>query len=729
MNAATTLIAIQKYFGSNLMIFPRNRISVAVCLAMISFSARAQTTVDDGKIQVVELKGTVPSDVSTASKTVVGRQELTKYGDVLLVDTLKRVSGISFVAGELRMRGLGGGYTQILINGDPAPPGFSIANLSPDLVERVDIIRGATADLSAQGVAGTVNIILRRSVSSKQQELKLNAMKDNSGWSPNATLQVSDKSEVLSYTVTMVAKHSLTREDVHTDINVVDSQGQPLSSRQTRQVNDLSVDGVSLAPRLTWVPSSNDSFVWQSFVEALRSKYVFLADETVYIGDPSEYPDNSGGTSSRFSTLRTDVNWTHRIDGGGKLDTKIQFNHRERSSNFDFLGGGSDSGTLFRIIDSTAIDKAWTTSGKYLVPLMGAHGFAVGWDASYTQRHEGRFQSDSAPTKPIRAYLAEEYDAVVRTVAGYAQDEWNVSANWLIYLGMRWEWLNTKSDSNVLAPVQNTASVLSPVLQSVYKLPWGASDKLRVSLSRTFKPPATASLMSRRFTVNNDNGPTNPDRQGNPSLLPELTWGIDAGLEHAFAGGGQMALTAYGKKISQVVVPEIYVSNGAWVTAPVNGGKASARGFEVDVSFPLKNIIASAPALDIRANFSRNWSRLTFADGSSGRLPDQVPYTANLGFDYTRSKDLQIGANLNASGAIASRITDSLSKHLSGTRTLDVYAAWTLNPRARIRISGVNLLQRQALTENIYTYSKSTERRLEYVAGNRAIKIVYEMKL
>ncbi len=711
------------------MIILRSRISFAVYLAMLSFGARAQAIASEGSPQVVEVKGTAPVDAGTASKIVVGRQELSKYGDALLVDSLKRVAGISFVGGELRMRGLGGGFTQILINGDPAPPGFSIANLSPDLVERVDIIRGATADLAAQGVAGTVNVILRRSVSDKQRELKLNAGRDNAGWSPSATLQLAGKGEQMSYTVAMVGKRGLERDDAYTDINVVDAQGLPTSSRQTRKFSDLTVDGISLAPRLSWALSKNDSVVWQSFVEALHTKYAFRADEVVYLGSPSTYPDNSGGSTSRFGTVRSDVNWTRRIDGGGKLDTKIQFNRVQRSSNYDFLGGGSDSGTLLRVIDSNAIDQAWTSTGKYLVPLVGAHAFAIGWNASQTQRHEGRFQTDTTTAEPAGVNLVEEYDAVVRTAAGYAQDEWNISANWQVYLGMRWEWLSTHSDSNVLVPVKNTSSIASPVLQSVYKLPWGTGSKLHASLNRTFKAPATASLLPRRFTVNNDNGPTNPDRQGNPNLLPELAWGIDAGLEHAFTGGGQMALTAYGRNIHQVVVQQIYLNNGAWVTAPTNGGKATARGFEVDLSFPLKNIMPSAPALDIRANFARNWSRLEFASGALGRLPDQVPYTANIGFDYTGGKDWQMGANLNASGATASRLTDNVSKHVSGTRMLDVYAAWTLSARARLRISGVNLLQRPALTDTTYVDSQITDRRLEHVNGNRAIKVAYELKL
>ena len=68
---------------------------------------------------------------------------------------LKRQPGISVVngiggrGGEIRMRGLGKGYTQILLNGDPAPDGFSLDGLAPELVERIEIQRAATADQGA----------------------------------------------------------------------------------------------------------------------------------------------------------------------------------------------------------------------------------------------------------------------------------------------------------------------------------------------------------------------------------------------------------------------------------------------------------------------------------------------------------------------------------------------------------------------------------------------------
>ena len=47
----------------------------------------------------------------TATKIVVTEEEIVKYGDTQLADVLKRQPGITLTSGDIRMRGLGSGYT------------------------------------------------------------------------------------------------------------------------------------------------------------------------------------------------------------------------------------------------------------------------------------------------------------------------------------------------------------------------------------------------------------------------------------------------------------------------------------------------------------------------------------------------------------------------------------------------------------------------------------------
>jgi iron complex outermembrane receptor protein len=107
---------------------------------------------------------------SVVGLTVLGRDELDRAGDTSVLDVLARVAGIDIDGEQPRLRGLGGGYTQILLNGEPAPPGFALDQLAPADIERIEVIKGPTAEFG--GVAGTINVILRRAPRLRQTELR-----------------------------------------------------------------------------------------------------------------------------------------------------------------------------------------------------------------------------------------------------------------------------------------------------------------------------------------------------------------------------------------------------------------------------------------------------------------------------------------------------------------------------------------------------------------------------
>jgi outer membrane receptor for ferrienterochelin and colicins len=132
---------------------------------------------------------------------VYGREELDKYGDTNVGDVLKRLPGVSMQGNAPRMRGLGAGYTLILINGDPAPPGFQFDQLNPAQVERIEVSRGGTADRSAQAVAGTINIILKDAPRVAQRDLRLGAGFNAVRPTGSATFTLGERSGGVGYSL------------------------------------------------------------------------------------------------------------------------------------------------------------------------------------------------------------------------------------------------------------------------------------------------------------------------------------------------------------------------------------------------------------------------------------------------------------------------------------------------------------------------------------------------
>jgi hypothetical protein len=97
------------------------------------------------------------------------------------------------------------------------------------------------------------------------------------------------------------------------------------------------------------------------------------------------------------------------------------------------------------------------------------------------------------------------------------------------------------------------------------------------------------------------------------------------------AGKSSLLKKMTGGKVTPA--PVIGVETDATVIPPANGGVANVHGIEVDARVPLKASVAGGTAVELRANLSRNWSRVEGLVGPDSRLGNQAPLTANLGLD------------------------------------------------------------------------------------------------
>jgi iron complex outermembrane receptor protein len=135
----------------------------------------------DAVLKTVEIRANRESEtrrLSTAAKTVVGREEIERYGDSSMGELLKRLPGIISSGrpgrgGPPALRGLGNGYTQIMIDGERAPRGFSLEDMLPEQVERIEIMRSPTAETGARAIAGTINIITREGFRIRLNDLRV----------------------------------------------------------------------------------------------------------------------------------------------------------------------------------------------------------------------------------------------------------------------------------------------------------------------------------------------------------------------------------------------------------------------------------------------------------------------------------------------------------------------------------------------------------------------------
>ena len=622
----------------------------------------------------------------SAGKLVVGREELLRFGDSNLAAALQRLPGLNMNGSELRMRGLGAGYAQVLVNGEPAPPGFAIDTLSPEQVERIEILRSPGADSSAQAIAGSVNIVLRKLPSRPQRDLKASIERKQGFNNPQATLQWGGREDALAYGLSGTLARSA----------AVEAQRIEESAPAARRVFDGAFpqhsERASLAPRLGWTPYPGATLSWTALLDASRFDSHGSEHETTLAGPPSRSPEALVDYAARTQSLRTDLAWSQPVGDAGKLNAKAGFTSNRRNSDYLFRGyDRAMAPQLHRSVSATASDRAANSSGKYTAAAGARHSLAVGWDASLTHRGESRLQQDGAPN-PFT--LDQDYAASVRRVAFFAQDEVDVSPQLQAYFGLRWEGLRTSVRGRDVATIGQRSAVWSPVLQALWKL--AGKRQLRAALSRTYKAPQPRDLVPRRYTVNNDNNATNPDVEGNPLLKPELAWGLDLGYEAALPGDGLLTFSTYMRRISDVTVTRLFQDRGAWVSTQANAGRALARGLELDLRLPMGG------GLEWRLNAGRHWSQVDALPGPWNRLAGQAPYSANLGLDWRAGSTWRAGLNAGLQGGGRARQTALLLNESSSARTLDLYTAWQFSPKGQLRLSISNALARQRHSASLY---------------------------
>lgn len=99
---------------------------------------------------------------ASLTKQIQGREELDRYGDTNALDVLRRLPAVNVAGDSPRMRGLGAGHTQILINGEWAPPGFALDQPSPSQTERTEVLHATGAGAREQPAAARLNRAHRR---------------------------------------------------------------------------------------------------------------------------------------------------------------------------------------------------------------------------------------------------------------------------------------------------------------------------------------------------------------------------------------------------------------------------------------------------------------------------------------------------------------------------------------------------------------------------------------
>jgi iron complex outermembrane receptor protein len=695
-----------------------------------SAPTRARPAAD--KPQQVEIKGTSPTDTqedrrqSTASRITFGREELDRMGDTSLGEVLKRLPGVTMGGppgrgSAPRMRGMGGGYTQILIDGQRMPPGFSLDSIAPEQIERIEIMRAPVAEHGTRAIAGTINVVMRADFKRKADELKVGAGVEGHRAQTGGSWMRNGQTESIGYNLNAAVMHGGQDNEATTRIIDRDASGTPTLDQQEHSTGTGHRTGLFANGRLQFKLGPGNSLDLQPFVHMMRTRgegqsTLTQALPALSANTPASdinqpaYTSSQTQSSGQTQMARLAGTWLTGTPDGGRLQLRFGSMLATNSSVSDRIENGGSAAALtgsqrIKHDDSRQRDLSLDMNGKFSQLLADRHSASAGWELQHNTRNTSH--QSLVNGQAILADFGEDLDARIDRVALYAQDEWDWSKTFSFYLGGRWEAINTASDS-AQARVRNHSAVLTPLAHMVWKLPDTPRDQVRLSLTRSYRSPDTNQLIalpaiSARYPdLTRPNQPTSPDRAGNPNLKPELATGLELGFEHYLDAGGIFSANLFARQINNLIrtVRSLETVSWSpvqrWVARPQNIGQADAAGLELEAKARASDLWATDLPISLRANLTLMWSRVGQVMGPNNRLEGQPPYTANLGADWPiKGTPLTVGASLNYTPGFELQQIDSQTARQSNKNVVDAYALWRINADASLRLSVNNASARR----------------------------------
>ncbi len=665
-------------------------------------------------------------------------------------DMLKRVPGAGFVGSDImeydgvQLRGLGGGYTQVLINGKKVPGAgddrsFYVDRIPAEMVDHIEIKRSASANRSGDAMAGAINIVLRDAYEFTGSYIRVGVNRWDDG-EVNPTFGAVTSFEALGgrllagVNVQDRYRAKTKRSDRFTDntreekvswedqTEVKDGRDYSANLSYTADVGEngrFSIDGF-------YVKTDRD-VTEVSFEEELDD------DETINVRvpgmDPYDQKNYGVGAEYAFDMAggTTAVSVDHARFENSQATTEGEHVYVSGSENWDDTWSiPADAEWDETAYGAESVFAKDAETGFKLTHARPVGGAELEFGVDYrTKKREGlvvsyEWEADEEGQTP--ASLAD-YDldgSVASVIEEKRLDPYIMLSgkgeafSW--EAGLRYE--TTKSEVEYLEDEESEGRVskdYNKLLPSV-NLRWnlGETDRISLSLAKTVKRPnfneLLPALLDGEFGDN--------DYIGNPDLDPETANGVDLGFEHRLGRKGVVGLNFIYRDVKDLIeivntgepseemqdTWEEMIEDGdavdladamaqepasSWLYTSSNVGDGKVYGFEFDVSTPLSAI--GLENTGIFANYSWVKSKVDDFMGQR-RFNDQAKSVYNIGFIHDiPAWGASFGATYRKQGDAYTRVLGEEVVIRYGGE-LDVFVEKRFGKSVSLRLSASNLL-------------------------------------
>lgn len=639
-------------------------------------------------------------------------------------DALKRVPSVAFLSDVLesdgvRLRGLDPAYTQILINGEKVPgagsgsgafgsgadSAFFVDRIPAELIERIEIVRSASANRSGDAVAGAINIVLRDAYAldggfvragalmfddkriretvggvwggqvgpgrllvganlqgRRNPKNKLSLRYDEPGAPINNSEVQTDVRNGTDYSFNASYQVPLAGGDldlsgfyVHTDrYQDEDSIEYNNDIRDNAHLSTLNDNDVDIEQD-SWSVNgkySHDMFGGKTSVKlgyaSFKDKEAEFEDETEYLRDATPYPDGDRITRDKSRTDLEDTEFSAKLEHKRDIaeDVQLQFGVQYEKKQRDLL--------------VTEVPRNRYNLPSANPPAFGPYAVIDGGDAAFEQ------------TRVDPYVMLDGKSGALKWEAGLRYETTDV----------------TLQDRTVPSTTDVDYKILLPSASLRYNLT--ADDQLYVSGARTIRRPSFDYLSPALLTAElGDN-----DFIGNPRLKPETAWGLDAGYERRMGKQGVAGVNVFYRKVKDLIEltntgDEGDEGPGTFVYSARNTGDGKVWGIEFDLSTPLT--VIGLENTGVFLNYS--WLDSSVDDEfGSRKFNSQSDYVLNVGFiQDLPTWGAAFGVTYRKQGEAYSRVVgEEVTTTYGGD--LEIFVEKRIGKDLTIRLTGSNLL-------------------------------------
>jgi iron complex outermembrane receptor protein len=645
--------------------------------------ACAQETLQLDKIEVEEHTSVIEErKENSIAKRIVRGEELTQYGDLNALEVLKRTPGVTIPQGKGKKGAPGKGYTKVLIDGEEVSSskrGNPLEQISPDMIERIEVMTNGSAEYTAEAMGGIVNIVLKKPKSQGQTIAKFTAGAYSGEPMGSLFVQNEGKAGTFSYLInaTLADNSQADNAAIHTDTVGV-------GYRDEFSESEARYRSLGLTTKVIYAPSSKAKYTFDGSLnlndyqkESTKNRYVDGATTPEIIRS-----DDQGEGMMVWSKL----SGIHNLSSTELLEWKLKFHQNTQEG--ETLSSVT-TGDQLQYDDSTF--RVFGAEGSYSVAADN-HFIKTGLELKrLDQKEDVRVLENGSETSHDRTNLCENKGAV------YLQDEITLGEKAVITAGLRYE--NVSRDFGQSSHIDYVA----PSLHFLYKLT--PEDNLRASIAKTVKLPRLDELSSSVDSSLDQNDINHPDVTGNPNLTEEQALSYELRLEHYFEDKGIISIGGFYRAIDDKIekLTTYDPTTLRYTEQPVNAGEGKLWGLELELK---KSLGTYLEGLGTFANATFQNSSLT-TDGFTRPIKQTADYLYNIGVDHTlKAYRFTYGAAYRYVGGYDDPMDENgVSESQKGYGTLDLYATKRLDSTFKLGLNLKNLTASTITTTSQRTVS------------------------